>query len=419
MLSRKALTVATAVALLAAFTAGVVHLFNLRFQSGDIYPAYSSLRADPLGGKAFHDSLDALPGVESSRHFRSLKRLEAREPFTLFYTGVPLRAAWAATEVEDFQKLLKSGMRLVMTFEPVVEKPYDGWRKAETSEEERDKAEKRANESQRTEKYKEPEEKAEPKILSMAQFVERWGFTLNYLKVPTDDAAAVVALAAIRREGKTEPKIPWRTLTFFDKLQPGWRVLYECKGKPVIIEKAFDSGSIVFCSDTYFLSNEALRHARTPALLAFLTGGNRRIVFDELHHGIADKPGVMLLARKYRLHAFIASLLVLAVLFVWQNAVPLVPAHADRQTSADVVLGKDSSAGFVNLLRRNVPPKDLLGVCWQAWHQAFSHQGTRTSHENLTRAEAIVSASQQNQGRDVLTAYRELSQLLTRRKKQS
>ena len=39
------------------------HLFQLRFEQGDIYPAYSSLRADPLGTKVFYESLETLPGL--------------------------------------------------------------------------------------------------------------------------------------------------------------------------------------------------------------------------------------------------------------------------------------------------------------------------------------------------------------------
>jgi hypothetical protein len=47
-------------------------------------------------------------------------------------------------------------------------------------------------------------------------------------------------------------------------LDSNWRVLYERGGYPVLIERVFGSGSIVLCSDSYFLSNEALRRERIP-----------------------------------------------------------------------------------------------------------------------------------------------------------
>jgi hypothetical protein len=41
-------------------------LFELRFERGDVYPAYSSLRADPLGAMAFYESLEKIPGLSAA-----------------------------------------------------------------------------------------------------------------------------------------------------------------------------------------------------------------------------------------------------------------------------------------------------------------------------------------------------------------
>ena len=51
--------------LAAGFVYGVIHLFALRFEAGDVYPEYSSLRADPLGLKGFYDALDELPHMQT------------------------------------------------------------------------------------------------------------------------------------------------------------------------------------------------------------------------------------------------------------------------------------------------------------------------------------------------------------------
>jgi len=58
---------------LAGFIYGLVHLFSLRFEAGDNYPPYSSLRADPLGTKALFDSLDPL--VPARRNLLPLSKL--------------------------------------------------------------------------------------------------------------------------------------------------------------------------------------------------------------------------------------------------------------------------------------------------------------------------------------------------------
>ena len=53
----------------AGFALGVIHLFNLRLETGDNYPPYSSLRADPLGSKAICESLNNL--LPAGRHYRA------------------------------------------------------------------------------------------------------------------------------------------------------------------------------------------------------------------------------------------------------------------------------------------------------------------------------------------------------------
>ena len=47
-------------ALIVVFGAGVIRLFQLRFEAGDVYPPYSSYRADPLGTRALYQSLENL-----------------------------------------------------------------------------------------------------------------------------------------------------------------------------------------------------------------------------------------------------------------------------------------------------------------------------------------------------------------------
>ena len=65
----------------AAFAFGLVQLFQLRFEVGDVYPPYSSLRSDPLGAMAFYESLEKLPGVSVRRDFNANNRMP-EEPST-------------------------------------------------------------------------------------------------------------------------------------------------------------------------------------------------------------------------------------------------------------------------------------------------------------------------------------------------
>ena len=73
------------------FFYGVVELLIARFETGDVYPPYSSYRSDPLGSRAFYDGLGLLPQVKSSRNIEPLSRLSATSGTVLFLFGMDFR----------------------------------------------------------------------------------------------------------------------------------------------------------------------------------------------------------------------------------------------------------------------------------------------------------------------------------------
>lgn len=86
-----------------AFLAGLFRLLVLRFDAGDVYPPYSSLRSDPLGTRAFHDSLALLPGVRVCRNFQPLSRYVPEPGSTLFLLGLT-PALLESLDTEDWRK---------------------------------------------------------------------------------------------------------------------------------------------------------------------------------------------------------------------------------------------------------------------------------------------------------------------------
>ena len=77
---------------LGLLVAGLAVLFRLRLAQGDVFPAYSSLRSDPLGTRALHDALAQLPGVRVDRQFKLISELEAAPARTIVMAGLPARA---------------------------------------------------------------------------------------------------------------------------------------------------------------------------------------------------------------------------------------------------------------------------------------------------------------------------------------
>src|SRR5450432_3846690 len=95
---------------------GFVALFHLRLGQGDIFPEYSSLRADPFGLRAFHDSLGALPDIRVTRRFQAIEQLEPNPSRVIFLAGL-LPSDWNQVSTREFAALdgaVRAGSRLVI-----------------------------------------------------------------------------------------------------------------------------------------------------------------------------------------------------------------------------------------------------------------------------------------------------------------
>jgi hypothetical protein len=106
----------------------------------------------------------------------------------------------------------------------------------------------------------------------------------------------------------------------------------------------------------------------------------------------------------------VAGLFLLAVLFVWKNISSLVPPPLAERVAGDV-LGKDAAAGFVNLLRRNIPAPEVLGVCVAEWKK--SSAGTRPSAK-VAEIQSVLAAenSRPPRQREPVEAYRRIAAIL-------
>jgi hypothetical protein len=101
------------------FAGGLLRLLVLRFQAGDIYPPYSSLRSDPLGARAFFDSLKRLPGLTVTRHFTGPRELGS-EAATLILAGLgPGAMEGPQNDMAVLQRFVAGGGRAVLMLRAV------------------------------------------------------------------------------------------------------------------------------------------------------------------------------------------------------------------------------------------------------------------------------------------------------------
>jgi hypothetical protein len=402
---KKHLPIVLILACAAAFVFGIVQLFKLRFEVGDVYPAYSSLRSDPLGAMAFYESLDKLPGLSVRRDHSSANKLPGGKDTTYLHLATrTLEWSWLPEELwKEIDAFLLNGGRLAITFHPETARPFRPFAGQTPT----------GNPPGQKQNKKKKLRDAEGRPFEVVTLKERWGVEFGYRRLDVGDSDSYEPAEVENRSGLPLPEfLAWHSATVFTNLDNSWRAIYARGTNPVVIERRFGRGSVVMATDSYFLSNEAMREDRHADFLAWLVGPSRHVIFDEAHHGIMDASGVATLIRNYRLHGLAAGLLVLAALFIWKNSASLVPPHADEK-AADYVAGKDAAAGFVNLLRRNIPARDVLSVCFAEWTKSL-YQGRYYTISAVSDAQAVMEAEHHRalSERDPVKAYQTISQVL-------
>jgi hypothetical protein len=106
------------------------------------------------------------------------------------------------------------------------------------------------------------------------------------------------------------------------------------------------------------------------------------------------------------------GLLLLAGLFIWKNSTSLAPPYPELADEG-YVAGKEAAAGFVNLLRRNIAPRDLLNLCFTEWTKSLKYGGNYPlarvdQAQTILEAENAAPSGAHNPAR----AYREICQVL-------
>jgi hypothetical protein len=429
--------------LILGFAYGLHHLLELRFQAGDTYPPYSTLRTDPVGAKALYDglrSLDTLTAVD--RNHRPLNRLDS-DRLTTFFLGVRLGdLAFASKEdLEDIERLALTGGQVVLALYPVNpdafmsdlldgpaldrdEDENEDSEKEPVQEEAPDPADKKgekaggkdSSKNQDGKKDADPAEKKdgakkdtkdEKDKEDKESLMGRWG--LDWDSDP--DWGRLDAHYARSDQPGLPPRVSWHSALFFTELDPAWRTVYRRGPRPVMVARPWGKGRLIVAADSYLFSNEALRNERRPELLSWLVGSGTRVIFDETHFGLVDQEGVASLGRKYRLGGLLAGLLILAALYIWKNAFSLVPPKAeDLDEGGDVLTSpRDYNAGMVSLLRRNLSPRDLLAACYKAWQGSGAAKGPDLGDRPLRAEQASRDPAFQT---DPVGGYRAIHRII-------
>jgi hypothetical protein len=345
---------------LALAAAALGWVFSVRLGGGDVYPAYSSLRADALGTRALYEALETLPDFRVDRELKPLARLDAQSR-VVFLPGL-LWHEWEEIRVDELAALnavAANGGTVVLAFQAVSKAEEEDWLAAEKERKEREaKAKKQQGSADDEDEEKKknsakkslPRDRRRSKEPATKSLAEAWQVGFSVRNLQTTQPRAWRAKDAPE---ELPEQTTWHSdLVFKPKAGSPWRTLFIRALEPVAVERPFGRGRIVLLGDAYALSNESMQKTRATALLAWLLGEHRRATFVESTLGLEQENGVGFLARRYGLGGALALLALLAALYLWRRMVAFYPVRDPLDVGGEVTLRYEPAAGMTALLRR-------------------------------------------------------------------
>ena len=403
---------------------GLVRMFLLRFQSGDVYAPYSTLRTDPQGCKVLCESLRQLSNRTVSRNLRDLSRWTGLETGrTIIFAGYDL---WRfrlqpEEEAERLQDLAQRGNRVVIALTPTTmlnpdESDEEIAQRLEAWAERRQDARRPPSQPNGEDADKDNEDAENDRAPHSLHQIKAWQVAFHFPPLPEDAEERLAEVALPNWPPEISTQIPWNSTAAFTHLGEGWSIIAHRDQMPVVLERRYGKGSVVVCTDSFFLSNEAQLRERATEFLVWLLGPHRAIVFDETHLGVASRPGVAALIRQYRLHGFVAGLLLVAGLYIWKNLFSLVPRHQSGPVEHPAeVAGKDHAEGLVNLLQNHVPARELIPECDRVWRKSERFLPLPVRAHQAQMRDLLTDPDAKAAGRRPEDVYRKVQQLLTKR----
>lgn len=440
--------------------AGLVYAFlGARFSSGDTYPAYSSLRADPMGTRALFEALEDSSDLTAARALKPFS-LRNASPHTRIYAGLDLRQAcdWKPTAIQGW---VATGGRLILAFNgdapgflPGYKKKNEG--KDTDEKEELNQAETDADTDDVTrpddpppseDKAGEDDDDAEsapnggetggsPRLMTWQQVLKSLEC---YPAVSEKNKDIKPSKALLNADLRLPPEVRWRSPLIFkladepnslmigaDAAVPAvealdskqekilapqasdWRVIYKTFSGACVLERKIGKGEIVVMGESYLLSNEAMRGDRHADFLIWLMGENRHIVFDETHFGVREQGGVGVLLRRYRLQGVLTALALTGILFVWRNSHSLVPSDNEGEAGNARAL-RINQDGYLTLIQRGVSPKRLP----LEWCEAWEHSRPRQSPDDERRISEAREIARSYDPKNPMAVFDKITRVLT------
>jgi len=402
------------------FIYGIYQLFIYRFQKGDIFQEYSTLRSDEQGSKAYLETLRLFDDIEIEQNLLPLNQLKEKANTTFIFIGLTnnqIRNNYFFNE-QTVQRILRNNNRLVLLLNPEI---YTTFLDSLIIQNDSIKIKNK-------EKY---------------NFANYLGFAIKFFskdslssfkendikknigqdtlsekissiyEIDTREISKMAYTDIYNSEILNLPlRIKWDTKLYLE-VQEDWLNIYNNADKPVICELIKKDFSVILATDSYFFKNKNFRDERETEFILWLTGNNRKIIIDESHFGIAKQNGISYLIKKYRLFYAVLILLFLGILFIWKSMDSFLPKTlkiSDKRDENTLIVEN----GIVGLLKQNLSTKELIKICYEERKKSLKIS-KKAEMDNMSEIENIVSGKTVNKNQ-VVDSYNKIYKILNRRK---
>lgn len=205
------------------------------------------------------------------------------------------------------------------------------------------------------------------------------------------------------------------------KTDAGWTVLYagqaDSDGETGLTRDTYmaarrvGSGELIAASQESFLLNETIKTHPNPVLLDFLAGGRRTIWVDETLHGLRQDEGVLWLVHRYRLQSALLLFWAALLILLWSLSGDLVQ-RPGRDWNAEIVRnGERAGMAGQRLMRRSVPPEQVVAECWEQFRRRSPQDAQAISADPDWGPRLRAALTQ-----PPLAGYKELTRLIADRR---
>jgi len=334
---RKGVQILGLIAIAIAALVGLTYILQQHAQQAESYPPFSSYRTLPEGTSVLYDALGRTAGMTAQRNTQPLGTIHFNNAALLLLDVELYSLSGNGQWFSEMEELAAKGNRVIVGLVP------------------------------HRNRFIQPENDRQSGAL------KRWSIRLAFTR------------ATDIRDEEDERMVAGWPMYFAES--GGWSVVREENGKAVVVERVQGKGSIVLLANPFLLSNAAMVDDRQTTFLAKVIGPMHLVVFDETHFGIEETGSIAALARRYHLQGLLLGLVITSALFIWKSAAGFPPSSGGPKP-AQSLMGEDSSAAFLNLLRRNIKTDEVLPTCVQAWGRMYQRKAGASLAEAIDLAES-------------------------------